>query len=157
MQRIKHSRYMLTLTLFRHAKSSWDHPGLDDFSRPLSERGSNAAPMMARYAADQCWTPDLILCSAAQRTRQTLELALPLFEPAPVIQHDDKLYLASASELLARVRTLSSATALKTKFPTAAMARLAFEATEWSKVNNRSGRLIAFVTPSFLRMRRASF
>ena len=45
---------MLTLTLFRHAKSSWDISGLDDRERPLNARGLAAAPMMgpAAPAAD---------------------------------------------------------------------------------------------------------
>jgi phosphohistidine phosphatase len=30
---------MLTLTLFRHAKSSWHHPSLDEIDRPLAPRG----------------------------------------------------------------------------------------------------------------------
>lgn len=32
------------LILIRHAKSSWDHPGLRDFERPLNERGLRDAP-----------------------------------------------------------------------------------------------------------------
>ena len=38
---------MLTLTLFRHAKSSWELNGLDDRERPLNARGREAAPRMA--------------------------------------------------------------------------------------------------------------
>ena len=34
---------MKTLYLLRHAKSSWDDAGLEDFERPLNERGINAA------------------------------------------------------------------------------------------------------------------
>lgn len=30
---------MKTLILVRHAKSDWGNPGLDDFDRPLNERG----------------------------------------------------------------------------------------------------------------------
>ena len=38
---------MLTVTLLRHAKSSWDNPELTDFDRPLSHRGAKAARVMA--------------------------------------------------------------------------------------------------------------
>ena len=42
---------MLTLSLLRHAKSSWDDASLKDFDRPLSKRGETAAPRMGAYMA----------------------------------------------------------------------------------------------------------
>ena len=71
---------MLTLTLFRHAKSSWATPGLPDFDRPLAPRGEEAAPLMAAFLAESGLAPDLVLCSSARRTRETLDLALPAFK-----------------------------------------------------------------------------
>ena len=59
---------MLTLSLLRHAKSSWADPGLDDFDRPLSERGENAAPRMGAYMAKHGIVPELILSSPSART-----------------------------------------------------------------------------------------
>ena len=32
----------------RHAKSNWDQPGLDDYSRPLDSRGLRDGPLMAQ-------------------------------------------------------------------------------------------------------------
>ncbi len=46
---IKAGETMRTLLLLRHAKSSWDDPGLEDFDRPLAPRGEKAAPLMASY------------------------------------------------------------------------------------------------------------
>src|SRR5262245_43293595 len=91
---------MLTLTLFRHAKSSWSLPGLKDFDRPLSPRGEKAAPKMAAYLAGQGLVPDLVLCSTARRTRQTLSLALPLWRKRPQIEHDKAVYLATVPVLI---------------------------------------------------------
>ena len=65
---------MKTLYLLRHAKSSWDHPGLRDHQRPLSSRGRRAAPAMGEHMAAQEWVPDLVLCSDAVRTRETWAL-----------------------------------------------------------------------------------
>ena len=62
---------MLTLTLFRHAKSSWELNGLDDRERPLNARGSSAAPLMAGFMHDHRIRPEFVLCSTAVRTRQT--------------------------------------------------------------------------------------
>ena len=47
---------MKTLILIRHAKSSWDDSYLDDFERPLNQRGKRDLPKMAarfrsKYAA----------------------------------------------------------------------------------------------------------
>ena len=37
---------MKILTVLRHAKSSWDDSRLDDFDRPLNDRGWKAAHRM---------------------------------------------------------------------------------------------------------------
>ena len=42
---------MLTLSLLRHAKSSWDDGSLEDFERPLAKRGESAAPRMGAFMA----------------------------------------------------------------------------------------------------------
>ncbi len=39
----------MILTLIRHAKSSWSDLSLDDFDRPLNERGNRDAPKMAQW------------------------------------------------------------------------------------------------------------
>lgn len=57
----------------RHAKSSWDHPGMDDFDRPLDSRGLKDAPMMAAKMRELGLIPDLIITSGANRARSTAE------------------------------------------------------------------------------------
>lgn len=57
----------------RHAKSSWDHPGMDDYDRPLDARGLHDAPLMARKMHELGLIPDLILTSGANRARTTAE------------------------------------------------------------------------------------
>lgn len=98
---------MLTLTLLRHAKSSWEAPGLSDHERPLNGRGLKAAPRMARHMASLGLKPDLIVCSTAQRTRQTLALVLPeLGRPQPIVSYEAELYLAESDVLLNRLRAV---------------------------------------------------
>ena len=99
---------MLTLSLLRHAKSSWDDASLEDFDRPLAERGKAAAQRMGAYMAAQGIAPELILCSTAVRARQTLDLVLPHLSVAPTVVHEAALYLAAASVLLARVRKIDA-------------------------------------------------
>ena len=97
---------MLTLTLLRHAKSSWDNPGSSDFDRPLNARGLQAAPEAGRTLRELGTVPSLVLCSPAQRTRETLDLALPEMglATAPEIVFDDKLYLAPLTQMLDQLR-----------------------------------------------------
>ena len=90
------------LYVLRHAKSSWDSPELPDHDRPLSERGQRAVKLLARYVDEQEIRPDLILCSSARRTRETLEGVSP--QGTALIEH--RLYAASCDDLLRRLREL---------------------------------------------------
>lgn len=93
---------MLTLILLRHAKSSWGHPGLSDLKRPLAKRGKKAAPEIGAALERLNLRPDLILCSGAERARETLALVLPEFGPqSPPVVYDDRLYMALPDGLLA--------------------------------------------------------
>lgn len=65
---------MKTLILVRHGKSSWDHPGLADFDRPLAQRGLRDAPRMARRLRHAGAQPDVIISSPAARAFATAEI-----------------------------------------------------------------------------------
>ncbi|MBC7832684.1 MAG: histidine phosphatase family protein, partial [Hyphomicrobium sp.] len=96
-----------TLLLLRHAKSSWDSMSLADYDRPLAKRGRKAAPSMGAEIARLGLQPDLILCSGATRTRETLDLVLPaLGSPMPEIVYDDAIYMATPSALMGLLRKL---------------------------------------------------
>jgi len=169
---------MLSLLLLRHAKSSWDDPALGDFDRPLAPRGEEAALRMGAYMAAHDLLPDFILCSTAQRARQTLTLVLRHLGADPPTQFADALYLATPAAMLAclgkagaaqRVMIVGhnpgmhrlaatlaergdgkSLKALAAKFPTAALAVLTFEAPGWPKIARGGGRLALFMTPKRL-------
>lgn len=98
---------MSTLLVLRHAKSSWAEEGLPDHDRPLNARGLRDAPRMALHLAHAAPRPDRVLCSTAQRARQTLDAVLEaLPAPPPPVALEPELYLAPASRLLARLHTL---------------------------------------------------
>jgi phosphohistidine phosphatase len=64
-----------TLILVRHAKSSWDDPGLEDFDRPLNSKGRHSAKRLGLYLRKTHETyPEIIFSSPSVRTRETLEL-----------------------------------------------------------------------------------
>src|SRR5262249_25609238 len=170
---------MLTLSLLRHAKSSWADPSLHDFDRPLNGRGTDAAPGMGAFMARHEIAPDLILCSPAMRARQTLDLVLPHLPGNPEVVYEDALYLASASVMLKRIRKVAAKVrhvmvighdpglhtlarqltgageqkdlrALAEKFPTGSLAVLAFAVRAWSNVKGGGGRLKLFMAPKRL-------
>jgi phosphohistidine phosphatase len=170
---------MLTLFLLRHAKSSWDDTAIDDFERPLARRGREAAPRMGAYMARHNFIPDLILCSTAERARQTLELVVPSFEPIPAVLYEDALYLATDAALFARLRRVAGEVrglmivghdpglhtlaldlsgagdpqelqALAAKFPTGGLAVISFKTRDWAKITKATGRLVRFMAPKRL-------
>ena len=87
------------LILMRHAKSSWDTPGLSDHDRPLNERGLRDAPQMGDELAARGWVPGLVASSTSERTMQTWEgIRGPLdLDLEPLWSGD--LYLAGLSAL----------------------------------------------------------
>ncbi|MBT8337994.1 MAG: histidine phosphatase family protein [Gemmatimonadetes bacterium] len=93
---------MKRLILLRHAKSSWDDPGLRDHERPLAPRGVRAVPEIARWMARHDYVPQLALCSDAVRTRQTWALVADLLGGTagpPALSIEPDLYLASPHEI----------------------------------------------------------
>ena len=63
---------MKILLILRHAKSSWDHPGLRDHDRPLNPRGRRDAPRMGRFLVERDLVPERIVSSTAVRARTTV-------------------------------------------------------------------------------------
>ena len=171
---------MLTLTLFRHAKSSWATPGLPDFDRPLAPRGEGVVPRMAAFLAENGLAPDFVLCSSARRTRETLDLALPAFKTSPKIDYDETLYHAPAPVMIGLIRQTPEEIrnlmilghnpglqalaidlvgagdtelrrAVTRKFPTAAIAAIGFDVPDWASIKPRGGTLTLFATPKLLK------
>jgi len=166
---------MVTLSLFRHAKSTWDNPGIGDFERPLAPRGEQAAPRMGAFMECEGLVPDLVLCSTARRARQTFELAQAEWEAKPEVRYEDDLYGAGPGDMLRFIHTLPASVthamlighnpgmhslaiflsgdgeanamvALEMKYPTAALAVIKFEG-EWGSVGSAAGYLQQFMVP----------
>ena len=92
---------MKTLTLLRHAKSSWNEIGLADHERPLNNRGERDAPEMARRIQAAGIRPSLIVSSPAVRAWMTAKLvAQEISYPLEFLQRDSNLYLASLNTLI---------------------------------------------------------
>lgn len=97
---------MKTLTLVRHAKSSWKERSLSDRERPLNKRGEHDAPLMGQYVAKAGVRPSQIISSPAVRAWTTARIfARQLGYPVEFLQREDGLYLASLDNLLDVVAT----------------------------------------------------
>ncbi|MBM3619366.1 MAG: histidine phosphatase family protein [Alphaproteobacteria bacterium] len=164
------------LVLYRHAKAGLGRPGGSDHDRPLTGRGRRAAVAIAAALVARGAPPDLILCSTALRTRETLEPLLARLTPTPPVSLEPGLYLASAQALLARLRQVPGdvervilighndgmaelARALATsgdpaalgaiaiKYPTGAAACLRATLDDWSDLGHADVYLEAFLRP----------
>lgn len=170
---------MRRLYLLRHSKSSWDDPAVDDFDRPLNDRGRKAAKAMAKYLAGAKIRPALVLCSAARRTRETLALLESKLRGVPVAV-EDALYEAGRGDLIHRLRALDdhlgsvmlighnpgigrlaetlsaghgerkALDRLAAKFPTGALAVLETGIGHWAELDDGTCRLTEFIRPKDL-------
>lgn len=92
---------MKTLTLVRHAKSSWKDSSLSDKKRPLNKRGERDAPKMGKRILEHGIRPSLIISSPATRAWTTAKIiAKEISYPREFLQREDRLYLASTDEIL---------------------------------------------------------
>ncbi|MDB4664588.1 histidine phosphatase family protein [bacterium] len=96
------------LILMRHAKSDWGDKSLADHDRPLNRRGMEDTPLMAQWIAENDLLPDQILCSSAERTRETVELLLQAWSANPDWSLVESLYLATPHTIVSTIRSVFS-------------------------------------------------
>jgi phosphohistidine phosphatase len=164
---------MKTLTLLRHAKSTWDDPVARDFDRPLNKRGRRAARTSGARCARRAWRFDRVIASPAVRVIETLaEVAdgyggartrvrqahLPRLARDPagtgpgtddgaerllIVGHNPGLEMLAL--LLTRGEGLRAELALK--YPTATIAEISLPVEHWSDVGEGAGTLERFIRP----------
>jgi phosphohistidine phosphatase len=92
-----------TLLVLRHSKSAYPE-GTADFDRPLAPRGLRDAVTLGAWIRDQGLLPDLVVCSAALRARQTWDLASDQMawadEDSAAVLYDPRLYEADPGDLV---------------------------------------------------------
>ena len=160
---------MKTLTLVRHAKSSWDHPELDDRDRPLNKRGERDAPIMGRRIAAAGIRPSLIIASPATRAWSTAKIiANEISYPREFLQRESKLYHASLDTMLdvlvAQDTEFNSimlvghnpgmttfanylSPGITNNLPTAGVLSVSFEQDDWNLYSAPKTELVCYDTP----------
>jgi phosphohistidine phosphatase len=160
---------MKTLTLIRHAKSSWSQPELADFDRPLNKRGKGDAPLMGRRLVRRGIAPELFVTSPAKRALKTARLiAKEIGYPNKRLLTDERIYAALAEDLLEVLQGLDdrlkeawmvghnpsltdlanylTGTSLD-NIPTCGVVRAAFDILRWKQLAHGSGELLLFDYP----------
>ena len=166
---------MKKVILLRHAKSSWDNPGLDDHDRPLNKRGRAASPVIGEWLTRKQHVPDAILCSTAAQARETLErLELPK-SASRTVDFTRQLYHASPETMLeilrgsdntadtamlighqpglgAMARLMSDGATARCRrafehFPTAAAAVLEIDVSRWQDIGYGMAKFTDFAKP----------
>lgn len=166
--------------LLRHAKSDRP-PGVPDHDRPLNRRGARDAGVVGTYLAHNALIPEQVLCSTAERTRETWDLARHQLPESPPVNFEERLYEAEPEAILTLLRgtaqkihsllvvghnpgiqrlaltlvasgDVEARERLHEKFPTGALAVIDFALDEWTKLHPRSGRLDRFVAPRQLEI-----
>jgi phosphohistidine phosphatase len=163
------------LVIVRHAKSSWDQASLADHDRPLAPRGHKAVKRLRQHLDELVLDADLVLCSSARRTRDTLDGVRPALRRHgdARIEIEGDLYGADAERLLDRLHAIDDKVGCAVliahnpgvadltdllltpddrggdqlgKFPTAAVAVLSFR-SRWRDLEPASASLESFWTP----------
>src|SRR5438034_11085362 len=157
---------MTILTIMRHAKSSWDAPGLADFDRPLNDRGRKAARRIGRELKRRRVRFDQVIASPALRVRETLDELAEGYGGSFDVRFDPQVYAASVDTLFDCVRHIPETVhapllvghnpglqqlvlrltqdddvsrRVEEKFPTAAFALIELPAVRWDEVTANSG------------------
>jgi phosphohistidine phosphatase len=158
---------MKTLLLLRHAKSSWKDAGLQDFDRPLNERGKKAAEMIGRFIRNKQVAPDLLVCSPALRARETIEIVIKTGKLRSELRYDERIYEASPLRLLEVVSQIEEERKIVVlvghnpgmeellrlmtdrveHMTTGTLARINFTVARWEKVPDEKGILEWIVRP----------
>jgi len=145
------------ITLVRHAEAVDGLSNVKDFDRELTDQGFIALIKLGKFLKQQVIDFDMMLCSTAKRTCQTIELlAEQLFLDKDAISYEDRLYNQSLGDFIQQVQslpeehkevlivghnpTLSYFTELVANqtgymLPTCAAVRLKFEAASWMLVD----------------------
>lgn len=161
---------MKTLFVMRHAKSSWDDAALSDFERPLNERGLQAAPLMGEVIKKNQFQPELIISSPAKRAAQTANLVKDAAWINGEIEFDERIYEASPARLLEVIGEqngksesillvghnpgleglIKALTGELQPMPTAALAVVDLNISNWNEINFSSGSLRTLIRPKEL-------
>ncbi|MGH8263225.1 MAG: SixA phosphatase family protein [Steroidobacterales bacterium] len=161
---------MKGLVIVRHGRADWDNRQYSDFERPLNRRGQQQAREMAQRLGPLVRSADLLLTSPAVRAYTTATIfAKELNLPLRRVLTDERLYLASAADLLAVLKETGpriaqiimfghnpgitdlarqlAGTPDQDELPAAGTCSMEFDIEEWSQADFGKGQKATFEAP----------
>ena len=104
------TQHMKRLIVVRHAKSSWEIAGQDDFDRTLNARGKKDAPEMARRLLARNVKVDVFISSPAVRAKQTAAVFAEVYRAGlQQVKYVPALYLAAAEAFMPVIQSIDDA------------------------------------------------
>ena len=100
------------LFLLRHARAGWAKPGETDINRSLDDNGRTDAAKIGNLAAANFDLPSQVLCSAALRCRQTLDVFLSCQNTTADILYSNTLFTGHVDDYLTEIMRYSGNPAL---------------------------------------------
>jgi len=159
---------MKRVILVRHAKSSWDHPGQDDFERPLNARGLRDVPAAATRLEEFLNGEFVgVESSPAERAKMTAEMLTGPLTCKDIVWNED-IYLCAPATWLEIIHLWDDnletgvtighnpgATTVVNRLtssnidnmPTCSMAALEFDVASWRDLDWGAGKLVWFDYP----------
>ena len=163
---------MRRLLILRHAKSSWADANVDDWERPLTDRGRRDAARVGELLRQQSLVPDTIITSDAVRAHSTAQIVADAAGYPHRLVLSSSLYHATPAAVIEVLNTVKNPTArsvmivahnpgledLVTQLtgdhvtlPTAALVNVELPVREWSELDlTASATMIDFWRPADL-------
>lgn len=98
---------MKKLIIIRHCKSSWSDLNLNDFDRPLNNRGVQDGNLMSKELSKKIDKVDLLFSSSSKRTRLTADFFIEVIN-IKKINFMDELYHSSSENIINILKKISN-------------------------------------------------
>jgi len=155
---------MKKLVIIRHSKSDKSENSIDDYDRPLNNKGLNDAKLIGEYLFEKMLKPDMILSSPSLRTMTTAEIIAKEVKYEKVIIPNQYIYEAFVNTLQDIVNFIHDENntvflighnpgvsalsymmcGLKKSIPTSAVVEIDFDCDSWMEVSRENGTLISY-------------
>ncbi len=163
---------MKTVSILRHAKSSWDNPLLEDFDRPIISKGLKRTARICDFIKQQDIFPDIVVSSPALRAMQTAEIVIENLKIKSSVKTMDAFYpghakaffnqLKQADDVYSHIMIIGHNPGLSefacnilnsneaSWIPTSGLVVVNFDCRCWNQIAMGNGMLVHFIKPKEL-------
>lgn len=163
---------MKTVSVVRHAKSSWEFPEIPDCERPLLPKGVKRTLALCGYLEEHQLIPDLLVSSTAVRAYETALLVRDALKLKSPIEKNQLFYPGFAPDILEELRKTPnevnhimifghnpSVTDLVNRLagkevtewlPTSGLITFQLDINQWNEVTETKGKILHKVYPKKL-------